>query len=154
MGACEFLNLSHGKTADEAFGRAVESARWEYGHGGYTGTIAEKYEFALYDLPPRVMAEKVVAALSWAALHIQFTDSPETTQHWERTTIKRAKREYDWMVSKFGQNVTRQMVRTYDDKWGPAVAFRVTGKQADRYRLYNTMKRGERVFLFCGWASS
>jgi len=31
-----------GKTAQEAFDAAVAQARHEYGHGGYTGTIAEK----------------------------------------------------------------------------------------------------------------
>jgi len=34
-----------GKTAQEAFDAAVAQARHEYGHGGYTGTIAEKQTF-------------------------------------------------------------------------------------------------------------
>ena len=154
MGACEFEELSHGKTADEAFSRAVDQAQYEYGHGGYTGTIAEKGEFTVFDLPPRVMAGKVIAALRMATLHVQFTRDPDCIQHWDRTTVNRAKRDWDWLVSKFGPQVTREMVRLYDDKWGPAVGFQVTGKIADRYRLYHSMKRGERVFVFCGWASS
>ena len=154
MGACEYQEMSHGKTAAEAFHRAVTQAQYEYGHGGYTGTIAEKYDFTVFDLPPRVMAEKVMAALRWAALHMQFTADPVCARQWDRTQVTRAKREWEWLVSKFDADTVREMVRLYNDKWGPAVGFRVTGKQADRDRLYNTMKRGERVFVFCGLASS
>jgi hypothetical protein len=32
-------------TPQKAFRAAVENACWEYGHSGYTGTIAEKSEF-------------------------------------------------------------------------------------------------------------
>jgi hypothetical protein len=47
MGACFFTAKTTGKNAREAFERAVDSARWENGHGGYTGTIAEKSDFVL-----------------------------------------------------------------------------------------------------------
>lgn len=42
MGANTFTQVSNGKTAQEAFGTAVEAAQHENDHGGYTGTIAEK----------------------------------------------------------------------------------------------------------------
>lgn len=42
MGAEEFLTYQEGTDADEAFRAAVANAQWEYGHRGYTGTIAEK----------------------------------------------------------------------------------------------------------------
>ena len=45
MGAVTFETLAFGKTADEAFSKAVEDARQMNGHGGYTGTIAEKDTF-------------------------------------------------------------------------------------------------------------
>lgn len=45
MGACDFYYTETGKTAQEAFGKAVSQAQWEHGHGGYTGTIAEKHDF-------------------------------------------------------------------------------------------------------------
>lgn len=47
MGASEFEVRTSGKTPDEAFRRAVEDAQYESGHGGYTGTIAEKSSFKL-----------------------------------------------------------------------------------------------------------
>ena len=42
MGAVTFEVLAFGKTADDAFRNAVEDAKDMHGHGGYTGTIAEK----------------------------------------------------------------------------------------------------------------
>ena len=42
MGASTFLTRATGKTAREAFASATSDARYEHGHGGYTGTIAEK----------------------------------------------------------------------------------------------------------------
>jgi len=51
MGACTFSTVAHGVDANDAFKSAVECARYEHGHGGYTGTIAEKQRFVMIDLP-------------------------------------------------------------------------------------------------------
>ena len=45
MGATTFCNIGKGKTAQDAFSNLVSYARHENGHGGYTGTIAEKSTF-------------------------------------------------------------------------------------------------------------
>lgn len=45
MGATSFRVTTRGDTAKAAFRTAVEDAQYESGHGGYTGTIAEKNEF-------------------------------------------------------------------------------------------------------------
>lgn len=45
MGANTFGTVSKGKDAREAFAAAVREARFEHGHGGYTGTVAEKDGF-------------------------------------------------------------------------------------------------------------
>jgi len=47
MGAADFSCRARGKTAKEAFASAVLDAQYESGHGGYTGTIAEKYSFVM-----------------------------------------------------------------------------------------------------------
>lgn len=47
MGAEEFRQISYGQTAEEAFRKAIESAQYDYGHAGYTGSIAEKNEFVM-----------------------------------------------------------------------------------------------------------
>jgi hypothetical protein len=51
MGAQTFLVRSkgHDDNIQKAFWAAQEEAAWEYGHGGYTGTLAEKYEWVEFD---------------------------------------------------------------------------------------------------------
>lgn len=56
MGACTFYLTAMGKDAKEAFRNAVESAKYESGHGGYTGTIAEKDSFTII-YPPASIAQ-------------------------------------------------------------------------------------------------
>ena len=52
MGACDFTTRARGKTAADAFSSAVASAQYEDGHGGYTGTIAEKSDFIVITPDP------------------------------------------------------------------------------------------------------
>lgn len=47
MGAEQFRTEAKGKTAQEAFNAAKEEAYYDYGHAGYTGTIAEKDSFVM-----------------------------------------------------------------------------------------------------------
>lgn len=63
MGASDFSCRAKGKSAREAFARARAEAQYERGHGGYTGTIAEKHEFVLIKVPPDVEPQKHADAL-------------------------------------------------------------------------------------------
>lgn len=47
MGAEVFYTYAFGSDADEAFRSAVEHAEYMNGHGGYTGTIAEKSSYTV-----------------------------------------------------------------------------------------------------------
>ncbi len=48
MGSRDFTHFVEGVTdVDDAFNQAVAAARHEHGHGGYTGTIAEKEYFVV-----------------------------------------------------------------------------------------------------------
>lgn len=47
MGAEVFFDEVSGETAKEAFNEAVRQARYNFGHAGYTGTIAEKDDFVV-----------------------------------------------------------------------------------------------------------
>jgi hypothetical protein len=51
MGASEFCVIGEGKTVKEAFKLLREDAQYECGHGGYTGTIAEKDSFVMISVP-------------------------------------------------------------------------------------------------------
>lgn len=57
MGAETFSQVASGATAQEAFRAAVEQARYDYGHAGYTGTIAEKDSFIMLDVSDERLAE-------------------------------------------------------------------------------------------------
>jgi|SRR3990167_6887398 len=54
MGASEFFTVARGKTAKEAFSSAISEARYHSGHDGYTGTIAEKDTFVVFDFKEEV----------------------------------------------------------------------------------------------------
>ena len=57
MGANTFFCKAKGNTAREAFKNAVQEAQYEYGHGGYSGTIAEKSDFVVITVPKGKDAE-------------------------------------------------------------------------------------------------
>jgi len=51
MGANWFETIAYGKTARDAFTKAINEAQYMHGHAGYTGTIAEKDTFVPIKLP-------------------------------------------------------------------------------------------------------
>jgi len=51
MGAETFATVGRGQNVAEAFENAVRRARYDYGHAGYTGTLAEKSSFTLIEMP-------------------------------------------------------------------------------------------------------
>jgi hypothetical protein len=51
MGAEPFMTVARGDSAEDAFWIAVEQAARECGHGGYSGTIAEKSAFIELEPP-------------------------------------------------------------------------------------------------------
>lgn len=68
MSASDFTIRAGGNMPEEAFGEAKKEAQYDYGHSGYTGTIAEKDEFVeikevglkLLDEVKRAYAEKLI----------------------------------------------------------------------------------------------
>jgi len=63
MGATDFMVTSTGKNAKEAFRNAVHRAEYDYGHRGYTGTIAEKDSYTMIPLPKDKDAEEYAEEL-------------------------------------------------------------------------------------------
>jgi len=51
MGAEVFYNKVNAKSAKKAFEKVVKDMAYTCGHGGYTGTIAEKSSFLMIPLP-------------------------------------------------------------------------------------------------------
>ena len=76
MGATTFFTIQAGSTAKEAFAAARERALHEHGHGGCTGTIAEKDSFLLVDpqVSPRAEA---LARVQKLVLEDRFQDTAD-----------------------------------------------------------------------------
>ena len=67
MGATTFITvIKEDVSATMAFQAAVQNARHEYGHGGYTGTIGEKSLYTMIQEEPmelpdaRILAERLI----------------------------------------------------------------------------------------------
>lgn len=68
MGACDFKSFVIGRfeTVEDAFNSAVDKALYAHGHGGYTGTIAEK---SMDGFKPAPVPIKTRDVLEWYKKH-------------------------------------------------------------------------------------
>ena len=157
MGADTFQTISFGPNATEAFRNAQEEARYEHGHHGYTGTIAEKDGFELLALPPRVTARKFLGWLeayetaAWATQEAQqaFSSDPR-----RKDAAKRAAAARKAFPAKHEALLARAY-RIHDDKWGPALALELTGAEKTKMKArYGRKGARGRAFIFAGFASS
>lgn len=136
MGASQFRHFASGKRPEDAFASLVSSAQYEHGHGGYSGTIAEKRDFTLFT-PPLGVAALDFARWAIASEQCVTSDCPkEVPVQYRGAVIKAAD------VS--------------DDKWGPAAAVEIKGEEltALKAKYPNRFPERDRVFYFFGWASS
>jgi hypothetical protein len=171
MGAYDFTDYSFGRDVDDAFSRAVQEAQWQHGHGGYTGTIAEKYEWVEYVLPGRVRtaAEKLIGA----AMNPPSTMKPVLPRRADYPKNRQGRWAYDSAVRTY-RNDRRALVRmnktipprlrplvmkmaevAAGSKWGPAACFRLPPVQEKEYReRHDHVGKTGGVWAFFGYASS
>ena len=63
MGACTFDHQwTHTDDPVAAFQEAVADAQWEYGHGGYSGTLAEKGSYVIVEATPQPVEDAYALA--------------------------------------------------------------------------------------------
>jgi hypothetical protein len=151
MGATDFLHYGTGRTVKEAFKTAHDEAAYDFGHAGYTGTIAEKYGFVEFVLPPRVTAHKVYEA-AWVALDTIY-DSNSSQRRKTNTHMKARAQLVTWL----GETQTTNLLRAIDDKWGPAAAIKLTKKEAEQFvprTPTGKRKKNYEVWMFFGLAST
>jgi hypothetical protein len=161
MGACNFSNLGSGPDVRAAFRSRVEQAQWEHGHGGYSGTIAEKHDVALFVLPARWTADRfeeavwtlgeLVSDQEYAACEVRFHSSAPA-----RKRLAQAERKLAAFRKKLGPHAAtlERAAKVANDKWGAAVAVEVSAAERRAYAARNGLKRGQKVFRFFGMASS
>ena len=106
MGASEYMNVGKGKTAKVAFDKVAENARWNHGHGGYSGTIAEKYSMVEFQRPKGMRRATVIQAVRDLG-RIGFDDdgNPKTAK----------------VQAKYPKLPIAKMFEIYDDKWGASL---------------------------------
>lgn len=135
MGAAQFSTFATGKTPEAAFSAAVSSAQYEHGHGGYSGTIAEKHVFQMFTPPPGI------AALDFA--------------RWARESEPSGSGRVPEEVPSQHKAAVLRAAQISDDKYGPAAAVEIKGEElvALKAKYPKRFPEGTRVFLFFGWAS-
>lgn len=182
MGATDFQTYAAGKTPADAFRAARENAQYQSGHGGYTGTIAEKGDFVHVPVPKGITLAGFVKLMDDAEEHVGIEYLRETVryarQHGQgarkkygdktlkqhEAELARAERraEQFWTrVRGRGPGVEQALRRALEvggwgsDKWGPALCLGpVTGKLLqERLQYVSALSRGHRLYLFRGIAS-
>lgn len=152
MGADQFSDIGLGKDANEAFRRIVEDARYMYGHGGYTGTIAEKDGFVNLGQLGRDYVNKVEGFI----FDVQMASYDEWDEKTKRYVVDQKKKQR--AINKVPEAIRAQVLKAipiHDDKWGPAVCFEVVGTKAAEIKARHGRKgTHDKVFIFLGMASS
>lgn len=151
MGATNFHCEANGTTISDAFRQAIENARWEYGHRGYTGSIAEKSgvtEFripldSLPELPDKghrnqSFAMRVDGAMCFLCEYSDDTEIDEAlSEDIQSEWSKQAQADARALREAMGRKEFARMMDIWYEKWGNAVGFRID----------------EGVYGFCGMAS-
>ncbi len=154
MGASNFTAAAYGKSPEEAFSRAVQEARHEYGHGGYTGTIAEKPSaYILPALPPRWTAAKVEALIATVEYGESYKAANGEWKIRKGSAEKAAATLNEWLRSARSFRTAADLVEMFNDKWGACLCVEVKPAEAKRFAPWLDRKRGERAFVFFGLAS-
>lgn len=106
MGADQYMNIGKGKTAQVAFDKLVKQAQWEHGHGGFSGTIAEKHSIVLFPRPKGMRRATVLKAVrDLGSIGFDDDDNPKTAT----VQAKYPKLDIAWMFE------------VYEDKWGASL---------------------------------
>jgi hypothetical protein len=156
MGASQFGEYGYGRTASEAFTAAREQAAWEYGHGGYTGSLAEKPGAVLLpELPARWTTQTVEQLISEAEFGASYKAA---NGQWKtrKGSAEKAQQKLDGWLRGTTWNHAR-LVAAYNAKWESALCLLVPATEERKHRATqgNPPKpRGRSLYYFFGLASS
>lgn len=175
MGATYTEQAAVGKTLREALTSAVREAEAYYGHQeGYSGAINSGSQTAsLVTLPPRMTFAKFQGILEDAeATDISYY---EDEVRWARQSVAakhkgakgrlakaerelaKARKQHERFIAKVEKagldsyDLDRYL-EVYNDKWGGYLAVELRGKEKTQRLGGRRLKRGERLFVFFGYA--
>lgn len=171
MGAVLDQAYGAGTTSADAFRRMVDHALWEHGHGGYSGTMAEKHE-AVYccQLPARFDPNR------WDDLAQAWHDYKKYGTWEERKKVEAGPDDDEWK-QRYGVwktikhrtdprpkhlrngEIASQLEKYWQyrdgDKWGPAACVRLNTQDERRYKKEHGLAGTHaKVFYFIGYCSS
>ena len=90
MGGTDFYEEApKSRTVKAAYVKCVEADLHEFGHGGYTGTLAEKAGYVVFDRPSRMTPEKIMNLLACAEGYWEGDNEwndPAKMRKWDRET--------------------------------------------------------------------
>ena len=148
MGATTFLTEATGTTPGDAFSSALKDALYWNGHGGYTGTIAEKPGYIMFDVPTN-LPEPAYPHDGWGdndfisrfinAMSEAYYESPVDGE--EHNWQKQARDDISFFRARMGASFD-SMLHLYNSKWDAAVCFPA-----------GTTNDGKTTYIFCGLAS-
>ena len=154
MGAQWFDQTALAKTAHAAFNEGVEAAAYDYGHSGYTGTLAEKPGFVMLGtLPARVSSELATRHLEdWS----QWREHGYWMDYKETRFIKRRRNPLPNALAAMGEQFWNRVVEiALGDKWGPAACFQLNKAETKQIKEWQGRKGShDKAFVFFGYASS
>ena len=174
MGANWDDGVSVGKTAGKAFSRLTRDAAWEHGHGGYSGTMAEKCDFVMAGtLPARVTFQDFLTAM-WRAGEMERNGywvervydnvtyagfgqggRPFTRRECVKTIERRKDPLPKSMQNPAGRKAPKVFLNADADKWGPAAGIELNKKETKEVKG-NTHKgkQGLHAYGFGGLCSA
>jgi len=123
MGATDFITTTLGKNEQDAFKVAKTEACYRHGHEGYTGTIAEKTGFRVFECPKFVSVDQM---LRWA--------------NGDKAPAKHA-------------DLARRMNDLFEDKWNDAICIVPGKTEQWRMRKDAGIKSRQKFYVFTGLAS-
>ncbi len=133
MGADEFYAYGYGESARDAFRNAVANGRDQYGHRGYTGSIAEKSDYRVVKLPDGITADVWISTINDAVL---FAGGDTEEKRRARVAAHLGQHDSDELYDQ-AVRLERQVL----DKWGPAGAIRLDNGDSKIQK-----------WMFFGWA--
>lgn len=180
MGAWLTEEIATGRTIEEAYGRALRNATEENGHQeGYSGAINSKdFGYSLVELPARFTYAKLIDLLheveenGWELESARddakawkpggFWNPTGTKRGWKgnlrkaEARLAKAKKQRERLLAKAPSTVydLDGLARTFNNKWGCPLAVELKGAEAKATYAYRNRRRGEKVFVFFGYAPS
>lgn len=180
MGAWFSEEVAAGRTPNEAYNRALASAEAEYGHQeGYSGAINSKATgFTLVDLPPRFSTRKLISLLSdYEDVEALVADAKDKVRANSpggydfarrgvkgrlakaQSDLRRAQAKYDRLLKGVPPTLAARvegLSQQMTEKWEVPLAVEVKPSEAKKMypRTYESKRRGEKIYLFFGYAPS